>query len=423
MNCANDSAQICIFILYNMTIGLFIFTRDLRIQDNIGLRVACSQCDRLYTCFVNQTSPSNKNATMFMLDCIDELAYDIDSVGGELFQINITNLASLSKRLTIDHVFFNNNLDLVSACKKYGLEYTATNDMCLYEPGTVLSGGGTIYKKFTPFYTQVLPKDVPSPVYTKKFDMLDKNLGRRHTSSKGGGRTLGIKALKKSLNSQKDYGKHRDQLTYETSRLSAHINFGTVSIREIYHAFKKQFGIRSELIRQLIWHDFYAHVLHGYPESFTRKGDIKWPGSRKHFEMWCKGETGVPVVDACMRELNETGYMHNRGRMIVASFLVKTLLVDWRLGEQYFAKQLVDYDLASNNGNWQWIAGTGVDSMPYFRIMNPWTQSKKSDPNAEYIKKWMPELANVDPRDLHDPARMDPIVDFREQSKKYLALY
>jgi len=407
-----------------MTVGLFIFTKDLRIQDNIGLREACSRCDQLYTCFVNQTNPSNKNATMFLLDCVDELAYDIDAVGGELFQINITNLSPLVKRLKIEHVFFNYNLELTGACERARIEHTSVNDAYLYEPGTILSGGGTIYKKFTPFYTQVLPKAIESPVYAKKFDMLVKNTGRRHTASKGMGRTLGVKMLKKSLISQKDYGKHRDQLIYETSRLSPHINFGTISIREIYHAFKKQFGVRSEIIRQLIWRDFYAHVLYGYPESFTRKHDnIKWSGSRKHFELWCKGKTGVPVVDACMRELNETGYMHNRGRMIVASFLVKTLLVDWRLGEQYFAKQLIDYDLASNNGNWQWIAGTGVDSMPYFRIMNPWTQSKKSDPNAEYIKKWMPELKDVDARDLHDPARMNPIVDFREQSKKFLALY
>lgn len=406
-----------------MTVGLFIFTRDLRIQDNIGLRMACSQCDELYTCFVNQTSPSNKNATMFLLDCIDELAHDIDSVGGELIQINLTNLATFAKRLKVEHVFFNNNIELAGACKRSGLECTATNDAYLYEPGQILSGGGTIYKKFTPFYTQVLPKDVASPIYTKKFDMLVKNTSRRHPASRGMGRTLGIKSLKTSLKTQKDYGKHRDMLTYETTRLSTHIAFGTISIREIYHAFKKQFGLHCELIRQLIWRDFYAHVLHGYPESFTRKGDIKWPGSRKHFELWCKGKTGVPVVDACMRELNATGYMHNRGRMIVASFLVKTLLIDWRWGEQYFAKHLIDYDLASNNGNWQWVAGTGVDSMPYFRIMNPWTQSKKCDPNGEYIKKWMPELAEVEARDLHDPVRMNPIVDFREQSKNYLALY
>lgn len=405
-----------------MATGLFIFTNDLRIQDNIGLRNACSQCDKLYTFYINPTpNPQNKHYTQFGSACLDELAYDIDSVGGELILSKMSELPGFIKSKDITHIFFNNkNPDIENLCKKLKIEYSSFQDSYLYEPGTILSAGGTIYKKFTPFYNQVLHVSVESPVYIRKFDMLMRLSNAKTPTSEGKGRTLGIQLLKNTVKTQKNYAKLHNILTYETSHLSPHINFGTVSVREVYSFFVKYFGLKSEILRQLIWRDFYAHVLYGYPEVLTRKGDIKWPGSRKHYDLWCKGKTGVPVVDACMRQLNETGQMHNRGRLIVSCFLVKTLLVDWRLGEEYFAKRLTDYDLASNNGNWQWIAGTGVDSMPYFRIFNPWTQAKKFDPDGEYIKRWVPELAN---EDVHDEARMNPIVDFKEQSRKYLELY
>jgi deoxyribodipyrimidine photo-lyase len=162
---------------------------------------------------------------------------------------------------------------------------------------------------------------------------------------------------------------------------------------------------------------------------------LKWENKRAQFEKWKAGNTGFPLVDACMRQLNTTGYMHNRGRMTVASFLIKTLLIDWRWGEQYFARQLTDYDLASNNGNWQGISGTGVDMKPYFRDMNPWIQSVKYDKNAEYIKKWVPELENVEPGHIHkwyeqhmNPVYKnikyhEPIVDYDLQKKKMLSMY
>ena len=396
-----------------MIIGLFIFTNDLRIQDNVGLRDACSRCDKLYTCYVNQTNAINKHATRFMFDCVDELARDIDSVGGELIMAKYTDLKHLTKTLNIDSVFFNNNHAKLS----HMFGESPYNDAYLFKPGSVLTLGGTVFKKFTPFYDQVLHLSIESPVYIRNFDMLARHSKSRKSDSRNAGRTLGVKLLKNTIKTQKDYAKLHNMLTYETSHLSAHINFGTISIREVYSVFNK---LDKEILRQLIWRDFYGHVLYAYPQE---RPNMRWSGSPEHYTLWCKGKTGVPVVDACMRQLNETGYMHNRGRLIVASFLVKTLLIDWHLGEQYFAKQLVDYDLASNRGNWQWVAGIGVDSMPYFRIMNPWTQSEKFDPDAVYIKRWVPELETVDADDIHDPSIMNPIVDFKKQSKKFLDLY
>jgi len=408
-----------------MRTGLFIFTNDLRIQDNTGLREACSQCNRLYTCYINpEPNPQNKHYTQFGLACLDELAHDVGSVGGELILSKISEIPGLVRTKDITHIFYNNkHIFIENLCKKLNIQYSSDYDNYLYEPGTILSGGGTIYKKFTPFYNQVLHVTVESPFYIRKFDMLMRLSNTKSSNSVMKGRTLGIKLLKNTLKTQKNYAKLHNMLAYETSHLSPHINFGTVSVREVYHVFFKYFGVQSEILRQLIWHDFYAHILYGYPEILTKKNEFRWTGSRKHYELWCKGQTGVPVVDACMRQLNETGQMHNRGRMIVACFLVKTLLIDWRLGEQYFAKRLTDYDLASNNGNWQWIAGTGVDPMPYFRIFNPWTQAKKLDPDAEYIKRWVPELSDLAAKYIHDQARMNSIVDFKEQSRKYLEFY
>ena len=194
-----------------------------------------------------------------------------------------------------------------------------------------------------------------------------------------------------------DYVKNRNTLTYKTTFLSAYIKFGCISLREVYHGFHKNLPADSAFFDELYWHDFYAQAIYHYPKVLEGKSmderfdKIKWSGTWKDFDKWCQGETGFPIVDAAMKQLNTTGFMHNRARMIVASFLVKTLLCDWRWGEKYFAQKLVDYDPASNVGGWLWTAGGGFDSQPYFRIFNPWTQSEKFDKDAEYIKYWLPE--------------------------------
>ena len=250
-----------------------------------------------------------------------------------------------------------------------------------------------------------------------------------------GGRKNGLVILKKIKNF-KNYDNKRNLLTYETTKLSAYIKFGCVSIREVFKAIKKTGS--KDLIRQLYWRDFYYNILFFFPHVFgnalkTKYSKIIWPNNKSYFEKWKKGKTGFPVIDACMRQLNTTGFMHNRGRLIVSNFLIKLLLIDWQKGEKYFAQKLVDYDPAVNNGNWQWSASTGADSQPYFRIFNPWLQSKKFDKDCKFIKKWIPELQEVKATDIHkwDTKYQvyngikypEPIINYKKMRVLCLALY
>jgi deoxyribodipyrimidine photo-lyase len=177
--------------------------------------------------------------------------------------------------------------------------------------------------------------------------------------------------------------------------------------------------ISSPLIRQLIWREFYYHLGYNFIDRFGNSlkpqyDMIKWENDNMMFKKWCDAKTGYPIIDACMTQLNKTGYCHNRGRLIVSSFLIKNLHVDWRLGEKYYARMLVDYDVLVNQGNWQWVAGCGADSMPYFRVFNPWIQSKKFDKDALYIKKWLPNLINVEPKHLHEWSKYNELYDLKE---------
>jgi len=216
----------------------------------------------------------------------------------------------------------------------------------------------------------------------------------------------------------KHYKEQRDYPAVEgTSRLSVHLRFGTISIRELAREAGK---LNETFLNELTWRDFYQMILWHFPQvvgrSFKPEYDnIKWRNNEKEFDAWCNGETGYPIVDAGMRELNVTGFMHNRLRMIVASFLTKHLLIDWRWGEAYFAKKLLDYDLAANNGGWQWAAGSGCDAAPYFRIFNPYLQTKRFDPDLKYIRKWVPEF-----EELTYP---QPIVDHEFARKRCLEVY
>lgn len=462
--------------------GLFIFHRDLRIVDNIGLLEASSRCEHLYTCFIftpEQVGPTNSyrsdSAITFMIESLDELKDDIRKAGGELILIygKTTDLVEkLIKKLEIGGVFFNKDYspyaierdnELSRMCsniavpierrEKENIICEMFSDYYLYEPGTVVTGGGKAYKKFTPFYDTVRGNKVLSPrASPSRWNLRATKVSigsplpsfltvkkKDHTSlDVPGGRTAAKARLQNACREQKHYEKGRDEFTYQTTYLSAYIKFGCVSIREVYSAFKER-GYH-DIIRELIWREFFAHVLFSYPEVLNgsyqpRFKHIPWRKSAADFNKWKKGETGFPIVDACMRQLNQTGYMHNRGRMVVASFLIKVLLLDWRLGERYFAQQLRDYDPASNNGNWQGISGTGVDMKPYFRDMNPWIQGAKFDKDGAFIKKWVPELKDVQSKDIHrwnetcEENRKRgikypcPMVDYAEQKEKMLRLY
>ena len=202
---------------------------------------------------------------------------------------------------------------------------------------------------------------------------------------------------------------------------------------------RNKLGFNNQLITELFWRDFYTHLTHFFPyvfgHSFNKKYELlKWENDKKKFSAWCEGRTGFPIVDAGMRQLNKTGWMHNRVRMIVASFLTKDLHIDWRWGEKYFSSKLVDYDPSSNNGGWQWAASTGADAQPYFRIFNPWRQQERFDPDALYIKEWIPELSDLTPKEIHNLNQNDifsktfvdytyPIVDHKIESEKSKDLY
>ena len=216
----------------------------------------------------------------------------------------------------------------------------------------------------------------------------------------------------------RQYHLQRDIPSIEgTSRLSVHLRFGTISVRQLA---AKALQLNEKFLNELIWREFYQSIIWHFPYvvngSFKPAYDsIQWSHNNDTFNAWCEGNTGYPIVDAGMRQLNQTGWMHNRVRMIVASFLTKHLLIDWRWGEAYFAKKLIDFDLASNNGGWQWAAGCGVDAAPYFRIFNPYLQTLKFDPTFAYIKKWVPEFESF--------SYPKPIVDHKEAREKCLKTY
>ena len=448
--------------------GLFIFRRDYRIRDNNGLNRINSACKNLYTIFIftpeqvgDENSFKSNNAVQFMIESLIDLKQQIETNGGHLYSFygdNIKILTEVIREYKIDVVGFNcdytpysvkRDKSIVELCNKMEVPVLISHDYYLSQPKTVVNQSGNPYQKFTPYYNAVMKHDFQQPASMKKLHFT----GKRMNSSKlillqdamkkftkinenilvRGGRTAGLKKLLGATRTQTKYKTNHDDLSVSTSGLSAYIKFGCVSIREVY----KMLHGNHDLVRQLIWRDFYAQIMYCFPKVLGHAlkptyDMIQWSNNAKFFNAWKNGLTGFPIVDAGMRELNTTGYMHNRARLIVASFLIKTLLIDWRHGEKYFATKLTDYDVASNNGNWQWVMGGGADSQPYFRIFNPWAQSAEHDKDAIYIKKWVPELAAVESKDIHnwfkrtkyeDVDYPDPIVDYVEQKKKVLAMY
>ena len=450
--------------------GLFIFRRDFRIIDNNGLYLTNTNCKRVFTIFIftpEQVSGANpfksNNAVQFMIESLQDLESQIKDNGGKLlifYGDNETIIKKLIYDLKIDYVCFNADYTpyalkrdekIVQLCEKHSVIIERTADYYLHEPGTIFNGSGAPYQKFTPYYNTALRKKVQSASNARSIKFASKSNGNDELSLEAalkkftiinpnilvhGGRKEALKMLQTAVKTQQHYSSTHNDLFKPTTQLSAYIKFGCISIREVYEAFRKN----RDLIRQLIWRDFYMNILFSFPHVLgsamkPNYNKIKWHHNAKWLKAWESGQTGYPVVDACMRQLNETGYMHNRGRLIVASFLTKTLLISWEEGEKIFAKKLTDYDPASNNGNWQWIAGSGADSQPYFRIFNPWEQGIHFDPNAEYIKKWIPELDSVPAKAIHSWFKMHntaeykqikypaPIVDYAEQKKEVLKMY
>ena len=431
--------------------NIYLFHRDLRVVDNNGLNSANVDLVPIFIFTPTQINPSknkyySNNAVQFMCECLDDIKKNVPELYlfyGETISI----LQKIHKKVGIKSLHF--NLDytpfsrrrdeaIVDFCNNHGIECKTYEDYLLAPMGTFLKKDGNPYVIYGPFKDTVLSntKHIIKPSSTKPsfikcpaLNSMTTNKQFYKTNSDNlvkGGRDEALEKLKFN------HYEH-NQLTHTTTHLSAYIKFGCISIREAFYA-----NTNITYRQQLIWREFYYYIGVYFPDvidkskNFQSKYDgIQWTTNDKLFTAWTKGETGYPIIDACMRELNTSGYMHNRGRLISSNFLNRILNMDWRLGELYFAQKLIDYDPLVNNGNWQWIASTGTDTKPYFqRLFNPWLQGQRFDPNAEYIKKWIPELKDVSPKELHNWEKycdkynyLKPIVNYEESRKKSIETY
>ncbi len=411
-----------------------VFRRDLRLRDNAALKAALETSAEVCACFIldpRQTSSHpyfSSFGAQFLRESLEDLAGQMRAAGGTLHVLSGEAeqvIATLLKTERIDAVFINRDYTpfsrkrdaaLAETCKEGGAVLRVFGDALLHEPEDVHKESGKPYTVFTPFYNKAssLPlraaAEVPSGAFgtlrTPRADIavLPEPLAGLVPH---GGRANALKILH-GLEQQRSYASRRDLPADDdgTTKLSAHLKFGTCSVREAHEAIAARLGDGHPLLRQLYWRDFLTHVAYHFPHVFggafhPQYDTLKWSADAGVFARWCRGETGFPIVDAGMRQLRATGFMHNRVRMITASFLVKDLHQDWRAGERYFATKLTDYDPCVNNGNWQWAASTGCDAVPYFRIFNPWLQQEKFDPDCAYIRRWVPELRDVEPTDIH----------------------
>lgn len=438
-------------------VSVFIFRRDLRLDDNTGLINALSSSRKVIPLFVFDKVQRNHdyfsaNAFEFMVNSLIELKDLLKARGSDLLVLEgdvVDVLNSLKESVDFDAVFLNKDYTPFSLrrdflikdfCDKSGVVFRDFDDYLINPPGAVLNQQGEPYKVFTPFYKASLMVDVLKPVANKFSNyfcpsveqvvlegfLLSVSSRNPSLFVRGGSREA--RSLLFDLKNKEDYASSKDFVFLDaTSRLSAHLKFGTVSIREAYWFVNDNFFFGHALISEFYWRDFFTHVAFFFPRvfkgAFREKYDgIVWWGSMDYLDSWKQGMTGFPIVDAAMRQLNETGWMHGRARMVVASFLVKNLGISWREGEKYFAQKLVDYDPCVNNGNWQWCASTGCDAQPYFRIFNPWSQQLKFDPDCIYIKRWVPELRGLDKSVIHNVFLHDlenypsPIVDHKVSS-------
>ncbi len=415
--------------------AIHIFRRDLRLQDNTALLAAIENSELVIPIFIFDNRQLDhpyrgNNSFEFLINSLNELKEELVRKGGKLhcFKGIVKEvIAELLDKNEIDAVFVNRDYtpfsrqrdeEIAMICRQHEIPLNSFADALLTEPEQVSKKDGKPYTVFTPFMRTAKLFDVKKPQVLATINFAEKPVSSFHFNDPKaqvpvsnsnlrvkGGRKEG-KQLLQNISTFADYHQNRDLPSVAgTSLLSAHHKFGTISIRETYWNTVVEFGKEHPMINELYWRDFFSHIAFHFPKvlgnAFQDKyNNVAWKHDEVLFQKWCKGQTGFPIVDAGMRELNKTGYMHNRVRMITASFLTKDLHIDWRWGERYFAQQLVDYDPAVNNGNWQWAASTGCDAQPYFRIFNPWRQQQRFDPDAVYIKNWIPELRNLSAKEI-----------------------
>lgn len=476
-------------------INVFIFRRDLRIEDNMAFNDVIQDLKdqdpsiKILPIFIFNPKQINateniyysKNAVEFMIQCLKSLSNALKDRLYFFYGKDIDILNKLIKKFQIHTIAFNTDYtpyakkrdqDIREWCDQKSISVITANDYNL----TV--NREKIYEIFTPFYKKLLDniKDIAEPEYldAKQSDakqkqkinltnllyddydhkllknLIVKDIDKFYgTSNKqmliAGGRENALEIIHRINRGEfKNYEKYRDFPALDkTTKLSAYMKYGCLSVRETFYAVRRKYGVNHGLLRELVWREFYAIIADNFPKilqgqisginhTFKEKYDhIQWGFNQESWELFTAGKTGFPLIDAGVRQLKATGWMHNRVRMVVASFLTKDLLIDWKVGEQWMATQLVDYDPASNNGGWQWASSVGTDAQPYFRIFNPFLQSARFDPDAQYIKQWIPELKNVPAKSIHNwnedyikyETYYKPIVNHKTQSEKAIQLF
>ncbi|TVQ49033.1 MAG: deoxyribodipyrimidine photolyase [Gloeocapsa sp. DLM2.Bin57] len=465
---------------------IFWHRRDLRTIDNLGLNLACHQKTRVIGCFcfdpriLNSKDLAPARIT-YMLGCLADLQQQYRQLGGELLLLQgapFVVIPEVAKRLTATKVYWNQDVEpygrerdrqvsqLLQANK---IQVEETPDQLLHSPGLILTNNGEPYKVYTPFWRnwskQAKSNPVSPPVALAKLTeaeltaIAEFTLPELPTPAELGyswDNPLPLQPGTKAATERLEYFCQHIIESYQeernfpardgTSQLSAALKFGAIGIRTIWQATEIiAENCRSEESlasiqtwrQELCWREFYQHALYFFPELATgayREAfkHFPWQNNQQDFQAWCEGKTGYPIVDAAMRQLNQTGWMHNRCRMIVASFLTKDLIINWQWGEKYFMQTLYDGDLSANNGGWQWSASSGMDPKP-LRIFNPASQAQKFDPDAEYIRQWLPELSSIDteylvtgkiPLWLSDNQDYpQPIVNHQYQQREFKRLY
>ncbi|MCO6478621.1 MAG: deoxyribodipyrimidine photo-lyase [Phaeodactylibacter sp.] len=440
-------------------VSIFWFRRDLRLHDNAGLYHALKGDHPVVLLFIfdreilDELEDKKDARVEFIRDAIQEMRKELKEMGSSIvvrYGFPEKTWAELLEEHDIAAVYTNHDYEpyaikrddkVRKMLEEKDIPFHTYKDHVIFEKDEVLKDDGDPYVVFTPYSRKWMEKleskmveftnesgeeetisyylkPYPTEDYFDNFESMStppfptlEDMGFERTDIEIPSKTVSRGLIR-------NYDKTRDYPAQDgTSRLGIHFRFGTISIREKARRAKK---LNDTFLNELIWRDFYAMILAHFPHvvdhSFREKYDyIQWRNNEEEFKKWCEGKTGYPIVDAGMRELNQTGYMHNRVRMITASFLTKHLLIDWRWGEAYFARKLLDYELASNNGGWQWAAGSGTDAAPYFRIFNPTSQQEKFDKNLEYVKKWVSEYGTSD--------YPEPVVDHKEARERCLEAY
>ena len=398
-------------------VSVFWFRRDLRLEDNCALFQALNSNYKVLPIFIFDEAilnelPTNDPRVNFIYETLANINNELAKFDASLYvkKGNPAEIwATIFTEFNIKNVFFNKDYEpyakerdekIKLICHENNVECFTFKDQVIFEEAEIVKADGLPYSVYTPYKNKWLEKyHDNSPVEYKSETLKDYffKAGFAFPSLKSiGFEESNIKVMPSNAECIKKYQDIRNIPSVETSNASVFLRFGTISVRKLVDYANKTNQI---YLSELIWREFFMQILFHYPkvvnENFKSKYNfIPWRNNEAEFKLWCEGKTGYPIVDAGMRQLNKTGMMHNRVRMITASFLCKHLLIDWRWGEAYFAEKLLDFELSSNNGNWQWVAGTGCDSAPYFRVFNPTTQQQKFDPDFKYIKKWIPNFAN-----------------------------